>query len=123
MSVASFVDGDLIPAVIASVVRNHTEPKAVMDAIQRQYFGDVESGSLLKMVTGRLSHLMGDSLFTSCVYRTQMLHASASSAPVFAYLFNYRGERTPSFSSAFADLLKRSGFNHPLIDTGLMFLS
>ena len=121
MSIGSFVNDQLIPDVIASVVRNRgPQSDAVTEAIRRQYLGDPESGS--EKLIGRLSQLLGDSLFTSCVYQTQLLHASAPApAPVYAYLFNYKGQLTASYSSALGDLLRRSGFNHPLINTGIHF--
>lgn len=61
---------------------------------------------------------MDDGLFTSCVYAAQTLHAKASSAPVYGYLFNYKGQETPSYAAAFGELVRRSGFDNPLISTG-----
>jgi carboxylesterase type B len=57
-------------------------------------------------------------MFTSCVYEAQILHAKTSPAPVYAYVFSYKGQETPSYAAAFSDLVKRSGFRHPLINTG-----
>ena len=60
---------------------------------------------------------MEDSIFTSCIYRAQKL--MSTSAHIYAYLFSYKGQETPSYSMAFANLVKQSGFDHPLINTGI----
>ena len=57
-------------------------------------------------------------MFTSCVYEAQILHAKTSPAPVYAYVYSYKGQETPSYAAVFSDLVKRSGFRHPLINTG-----
>ena len=62
--------------------------------------------------------LMDDGMFTSCVYATQSLHAKASSIPVYAYVFDYKGQDTPSYAAAFGELVRHSEFDHPLINTG-----
>lgn len=62
---------------------------------------------------------MDDALFTSCVYAAQTLHAKASSVPIYGYLFSYKGQDTPSYAAAFGELVRRSGFDHALITTGL----
>ena len=62
--------------------------------------------------------IIDDYMFTSCVYEAQILHARTSPVPHFAYLFSYRGQEAPSFTVLFEELVKRSGFNHPILNTG-----
>ena len=65
---------------------------------------------------------MDDALFTSCVYAAQTLHSKASSAPIYGYLFSYKGLETPSYAAAFGELVRRSGFDHPMIASGSVTL-
>ncbi|XP_046655039.1 esterase E4-like [Daphnia pulicaria] len=118
MTSKTFLKNELVPGVIASLIKNVTELDSTVKIIQEQYFGNMDYGDSRHFVP-RFSQLIEDSSFTSCVYSAQLLHANSSAIPSYAYLFSYKGEKTPSYSAAFADLVRMTGFDHPLISRGV----
>nr|CAH0104239.1 unnamed protein product [Daphnia galeata] len=118
MTSKTFLEKELVPGVIASLIKNVTEIDSTIKVIQEQYFGKMDYGDSRHFVP-RFSQLIEDSAFTSCVYSAQLLHANSSAIPSYAYLFSYKGEKAPSYSAAFADLVRISGFDHPLVSRGV----
>lgn len=115
MSSKTFLEQELVPGVIASMIKNASQLDSIVKIIQEQYFGNIDYSDSKHFVP-RFSQLIDDAAFTSCVYSAQLLHANSSSIPSYAYLFSYKGETTPSYSAAFANLVRMSGFDHPIVN-------
>ena len=122
MSSRSSVKDELIPGVLGAILKNSTQLDSVVRLVEQQYFAG-DQGPEHQSFVPHFSQLLDDALFTSCVYQTQLMHAETSAAPLYAYLFNYKGQQTPSYSAEFGDLLRRSGFHHPIINTGAVYIN
>ena len=62
MTSRSFLERELVPGVLESILKNQTQVDAVFDVVKRQYFGDTDFGDA-KTFVPRFSQVIYSIIF------------------------------------------------------------
>ena len=85
------VKKDVLPKLLKSLLGpSRGGREELIEAVFRQYFSDINTGSLGELVTS-LGDMLGDVLVNSCIRETIILHRQSSASPVYSYVFAHTG--------------------------------